>query len=120
VHGDPGESGQHPGGVDRLRAAFAMAEQAGEPGAGGDVQPVQPAGHPQSGLVQVQHLRVGQRGAGGGGERCQPGRGPARPGRHRAGRHRGAEQLGQQSGGALDRQVLAQAQIHGDAAACGP
>jgi hypothetical protein len=95
-------AGQYDGGVDGLLAAFAMTEQHGESAAGGDVQPVQPTGHAQPGLIGVRQWGLGERGAGGG-KRRQPGRGPRGPGRHRAGRHRRAEQLGQQSGGALDR-----------------
>src|SRR3954471_24152113 len=58
-------AGQYDGGVDGLLAAFAMTEQHGESAAGGDVQPVQPTGHAQPGLIGVRQWGLGERGAGG-------------------------------------------------------
>jgi hypothetical protein len=78
------------------------------------------AGHQQTGLIDMHQLGLAQRGSGGGSERRQPGRGQVSPGGDGAGGHRGAEQLGQQRGGALDRQVPSRHRYTAIAAACGP
>jgi hypothetical protein len=72
MHDDPGAVRQHPGGVDAGLAPLGMAEQRGEPGAAGHVQPVTPPGHPQPGFIGMHQLGSGQAGAGRGGEQRQP------------------------------------------------
>jgi hypothetical protein len=75
------------------------------------VDPVQPAGHPGAGLVEVGHRRGRQPRAHDLGEPVQS---PRALGHHRgqgAGGHRRAEHVGQQLRGPVDRQVLVHAQV---------
>ncbi len=108
---DCGEGWQDPGVVHRDPTAFGV-EVEQRPGVGaGDVDPVQPAGDPPTGLVEVSHLSGGQLLADDGQEPLQAGGCVGEQGGRPARRDRRPECLLQAFGGAVHGQVLMAQQI---------
>ena len=57
---DAGEGGQDPGGVHRDPATCCVQVEQRPGGGAGDVDPVQPPGHPATGLIEVRDRRCGE------------------------------------------------------------
>ena len=114
VDGDPGERGQNAHRLHRLPAALGVHHEQGVLAGAGAMHPVQPAVHPEPGLVESGHLGCGdvvphafqeaiQPPGGAGGD---PGDGPRR--------QRDTEQLGQRLRGAVLGQELPGVQVDDD------
>jgi hypothetical protein len=78
------------------------------------VHPVQLGGYPQTGLVEPDHLLVGDAVPDDVEEAVQPVGGPFRHPRHGAFGYRGAEQLGQRGRSAFLRQELSHVEVDND------
>ncbi len=113
VHRDPGEPVQNAEGVDSVAAAFVVQEVGGQPECAGRVQPPVAAQYPDPGLVEMRYGRRRDRRLDGSDEplqrRCYPAQHRTDP----ASGHRHPAHLGQQLGGAGDRDVLIGQQIGG-------
>ena len=114
VDGDPGERGKHAHRLHRLRAAPGVDHEQGVLAGAGAVHPVQPAVHPEPGLVEPGHLAGGDLLAGVLQEPAQPPGGAGGEPADRPGRQRDAEQLGQRLRGALLGQELPDVQVDDD------
>ena len=95
MDGDPGERGKNAHRLHRLGAALGVDREQGVLAGAGAVHPVQPALHPEPGLVEPGHLAGGDLLAGVLQEPAEPAGCAGGDARHRPGGQRDAEQLGQ-------------------------
>jgi hypothetical protein len=111
VHRHPPEPWQHPGGLHRVRAALGVHREPAQQLGRRRVDPVQPAGDPGAGLVEMGDLGGGELRTDRLGEPAQPRRALGQHRGQRAAGHARAQHLRQQLTGPLHRQVLPGQQV---------